>query len=81
MLSINNYKIAFLIVSKSSKQSKGSQEHFHQHFVLAEDNDMRYWKVTLIGSWQLEELQCRGGFWQYKLKTHFLQGLNKSKVH
>ena len=44
----NNYKSAFCKVSKSGKPPKVNQEHFHQHFKIAEHNGMDDWRVTLI---------------------------------
>ena len=77
----NNYKNAFLKVSKSGKSPKVNQEHFHQHFKLPEHNGMDDWRVTFIDRPDdRKELRRRESFGQYKLNTFFPQGLNERNV-
>ena len=77
----SNYKSALRTISKSVKPPNVNQLHFHQHFKLAEHNAMDEWRVTLIDrADNRKELRRRESFWQYKLNTFFLHGLNERNV-
>ena len=79
-LRFNNYKCKHWCFWKG-KQTV-TQKHFHSHYVQDCQKCIDDWEGTLFEKCEIhKQLRDRESFWQQKLKTYCLHGLNEKEEY